>query len=299
MSISQTPPVELTEHGTRNSETLSASGVPINAAVLSNNPFLANMSHEVNTPMHGVISMLDLLLESGLTPAQREMASIALTSAENLQALFGNILDFSKIETRTLGLHPRPFDLVRKVEEIANTYAAIAERKQLGFVVNYPSAAQRAMVGDAERISQVIASLLNNAIKFTNSGQIEMDLKVSASSVDHCQLQVSVTDTGGGLPASFLNDVFQKTSPGDASTTRQHSGAGLSLAIAKQLIDLMGGQIGVENHPGQGCKFWFSLGLARTPNALEGIRVLFVDGQEERRRRRDQVPGRDRHVQNR
>lgn len=284
MPKNQTPSAELTG----NLEAQSYASEHPHIATLSNSPFLVNMSHEINTPLHGVISMLDLLLESGLTSTQREMASIALGSAENLQGLLNNILDFSKIETETLGLHLGAFDLIQQVEAIAKIYTAAADKKKLQIIVNYPATVRRLVIGDSARIGQVITNMLSNAIKFTDTGQVVMDLHITVKSDDQCHLRVSVTDTGGGLPSAFINDIFHKIIPGDASTTRQHSGAGLGLVISKQLIDLMGGQIGVENDIGHGCMFWFSLDLTLIPNALNGIRVLFVEAQDQNRHATEQ-----------
>ncbi len=283
MPISHTPQTRRPENADGNSEFMSSASIRAHRTTLSNSPFLTNINHEINTPMHGVISMLDLLMESGLTNTQHELVSIALSSAENLHGLLNNILDFSKIETETLWLRLNAFNPTQQIAELVKTYAVEAKKKDIQLVVHYPNTAQRLMIGDSARIGQVVENLLSNAVKFTASGQITVDVQMTPNPDDRVCFQVSVTDTGTGLSPPFVNDIFQKIIPGDASTTRTHNGAGLGLLISKKLIELMNGQIGVESHPGVGSKFWFSLDLALLPNPLAGMRVFFVDPDENTR----------------
>ncbi len=254
-------------------------------ANLAKSSFLANMSHEIRTPMNGMIGMLELLLDSGLSGVQREFGGTAQSSAEALLALVNDILDFSKIEAGKLVLEKKPFNLLQEVKSVTNTQAIAAETKGLDLIVHYSPTLPHRMLGDPARIRQIIMNLLGNAIKFTDEGQVTLEVAALAEQGGHCSLQISVSDTGIGMTPDVLKSVFEKFTQADPSTTRTYGGTGLGLAICMQLVELMNGQIGVESKPGTGTKFWFRLDLPIAPETpgvpemrkLTGVRALYAD----------------------
>ncbi|MDQ9171452.1 response regulator [Oxalobacteraceae bacterium R-40] len=254
-------------------------------ANLAKSSFLANMSHEIRTPMNGMIGMLELLLDSGLTSLQREFAGTAQSSAEALLALVNDILDLSKIEAGMLNLEKIPFNLLQEVKAVINTQAIAAETKGLDLVVHYSPTLPHRMLGDPARIRQIIMNLVGNAIKFTEEGRVTLEVAALAEQGGHCSLQISVSDTGIGMDPGKLNNIFEKFTQADTSTTRTYGGTGLGLAICKQLVELMNGQIDVESQPGTGTKFWFKLDLPVAPETpavpktsiLKGVRAVYAD----------------------
>jgi signal transduction histidine kinase/CheY-like chemotaxis protein/HPt (histidine-containing phosphotransfer) domain-containing protein len=254
-------------------------------ANLAKSTFLANMSHEIRTPMNGMIGMLDLLLESGLTSLQREFASTAQSSAEALLALVNDILDLSKIEAGKLGLERIPFNLLQEIKTVTNTQAIAAETKGLDLIVHYSPTLPHRMLGDPGRIRQILMNLIGNAIKFTEDGCVILEVAALAEQGGHCSVQISVSDTGIGLAREHLNDIFEKFTQADTSTTRTYGGTGLGLAICKQLVELMNGEIGADSTPGAGTKFWFRIDLPIAPETpsvpetgiLVGVRALYAD----------------------
>ena len=243
--------------------------------------------------MNGVIGMTGLLLDTDLTSEQREYTDTVRRSGEALLTVINDILDFSKIEAGKMRIESSPFDLRLVIEEVAGMMAPTSEECRLDLVVEYAPDLPHCFVGDAGRIRQVTTNLVGNAVKFTQGGQVLITVSCEARNSERAELRVSVEDTGDGIPEEKAGLLFQKFSQVDGSTTRRHGGTGLGLAISKQLVELMGGRIGVESRLGEGSTFWFVLPLtldpfppsvATPPADLRGLRALIVDDNEVNRR---------------
>lgn len=257
------------------------------AASLAKSEFLANISHEIRTPMSGIVGMADMMLDTPLTDRQRDCLETIRRNSDSLLTVINDILDFSKIEAGKLDLEVIDFNLRTALEEIVELIALAANEKKIELLYYIHPDVPSLLKGDPGRLRQIMINLMGNAVKFTEKGEIIVKVSMVEEGKTQVTLKFEVSDTGIGISKNDQTRLFKSFIQADASTTRRYGGTGLGLAISRQLVELMGGEMGVDSKVGKGSRFWFNLSLERQPNSnpddyptsedLTGKQVLLVD----------------------
>ena len=247
----------------RQSRRLKKAQLHAEAANRAKSEFLANMSHEIRTPLNGVVAMADALAGRELPERDRELVDVIRSSGVTLERLLSDILDVARIESGEVAIEPAPFDLEQAVRDVVALWAPLAMGKEVELRLDYDPGLRRQVVGDAVRLRQVLTNLVSNALKFTQSGSVVLEVALA----DDGRVRFAVSDTGIGFDADFKSRIFHRFQQADGSITRRFGGSGLGLAISADLVRLMGGELDCLSLPDEGARFWFDLPLPPVPEA--------------------------------